>query len=148
MKKLRLILIAALLLIAAALCAQSHYQGNVTAQEPYEVHILNIPKNGIPEFIRWELWEYYEEYRITVQPLDRVEALWISQCTGDTIARAFFNGERKRIRLKSDISILPGDVLEFGTWPFHKENEVQKSDTLIFQVFDNAIDFLKLLINE
>lgn len=118
MKTLKITLIGLALIAAGALSAQSHYQGKVTAAEPYEVYILHLPKEGDAYWIRWDIWEYYEEYRITVQPFDRIEAIWVSQCSRDTIARAYFNGERKRNRQKADIAIQPGDTFEMGNWPF------------------------------
>ena len=135
MKNLKTVLIiAALIMAATAATAQSKYRGKVITNEPYEVYIVHIPKEGKPYWVRWELWEFYEEYRVVVEPFNRIEAVWVSQCTRDTIARAFFNGERSGSKQEQDIYFQNDTLYEFGTWPFHRPVSDQVyNDSQIFK---------------
>lgn len=76
-------------------------KGVVISDTPYEVRISD---NGT-ESVRWEPWEWYQNYDIKVQQGDTITAYWISQCNGDTLAVREFIGTNER-RLINDTIFL------------------------------------------
>ncbi len=102
-----------LMLIPMIATAQTKASGKVIADEPYEVWINDHYKDGSEFWIRWEMWEYYQDYMITAKEGQEIKSAWISQCTGDTLAKAVFYGSDSRF-VVSDTIYLDGSVYTFG----------------------------------
>lgn len=83
-------------------------KGVVISDTPYEVHISDSPT----ESVRWEPWEWYQNYDIKVQKGDTITAYWISQCNGDTLATAIFSGTDTR-KVVNDTIFLNGSTYSF-----------------------------------
>ncbi len=94
-------------------------QGKVVSNEPYEVWIKDY-KKGEAEWIRWELWEHYEDYYLSAKENERIHVLWISQCTNDTIGEAYFSGGYHKEQV-NDTIYLDGSTYEFGTWIYGED---------------------------
>lgn len=113
MKAIKILVVGLMAMQSHSAFAQTFAKGNVQANEPYEVHIMDIDKAGNDRWVRWELWEYYGEYRVNVAKGDTIKAVWVSVCTGDTLARAQFIGGNSRYKHIQDIA-LDGSTFVIG----------------------------------
>ena len=113
------IIVGALILTALATQAQSQTiaKGQILSNEPYKVMIEHINRDNQKELIHWEVWEYYDEFEVKADEFMRIKVIFLSRCSGDTLATAYFNGGLSRQKIKDDI-ILDGSVYEFGTNPY------------------------------
>ena len=103
-----------LLLCPVGMSAQTIAKGEILANEPYIVLIEHINRDNGKEWIRWDIWEYLNEYEVKADSFMRITALFISQCNGDTLAIAHFNGGLSREVIKQPIT-LDGSTYELGT---------------------------------
>lgn len=113
------IIIASAVLIGLATEAQGQTiaKGQILSNEPYKVLIEHINRDNQKELIHWEIWEYIDEFEVKADEFMRIKVLFLSRCSGDTLATAYFNGGLSRQKIKEDI-ILDGSVYEFGTNPY------------------------------
>lgn len=112
-----IIAIALVLFGASQLSAQTIAKGDILSNEPYTVLIEHINKDNQKELIRWEVWEYIDAYDVKADAFMRIKAIFLSKCTGDTLATAYFNGGLSREKIRQDI-ILDGSTYELGTNPY------------------------------
>ena len=98
-----------LALICTVFCltanAQLKAKGNVYAAEMYEVYIKDYNPAGCAVWNRFELWEYYKNFWARVENGHTLEAVWISQCTRDTLATLTIHGNEHKKRVAQDITL-------------------------------------------
>lgn len=120
--------IALILFASLSLSAQMVAKGKVHSDSKYEVYIQDFNRSNQPVWVRWEPWEWYQNYHIKVDKYDRITAVWIDACTRDTLAVAHFNGALKKRKYKKLIT-LDGSTYEVGKWPF--EALLNKGDSAV-----------------
>lgn len=109
-----LILAIALVLFSALSAqAQTNAKGNVIANELYEVYIQDHNAMGCEVWNRYEIWEYYQNYWARVDDGFTLEAVWISQCSRDTLATLTIHGTPEKQKIRLDIT-LDGSDYEWG----------------------------------
>lgn len=116
------IIIGILILTALATTAQGQTiaKGEILSNEPYKVLIEHINRDNKKELIHWEVWEYMDAFEVKADDFMRIKVLFLSRCSGDTLATAYFNGGLSREKIKKDI-ILDGSIYEFGTNPYAQQ---------------------------
>jgi hypothetical protein len=93
---------------------------NEQSAKPYKVLIKDYNrKTGDAEWIQWDPWAINESYLLNVKTNDRVDALFIALCGGDTLAKLTVRGGYSREKIKRDI-LLDGSTYEFGSAPFNQ----------------------------
>jgi len=113
---MKTILTAVILCAALSATAQTKAKGKIESSEPYYVHILHFGKDNVGEWIRWEPWEWYGEYDVKVEAGNRIRAMFISQCTGEVIARVEFSAGYNKEKIRKNI-VLDGGSYEIGSLP-------------------------------
>ena len=119
MKTVTTLLIAAVLIGCKPNLGRTIAQGDVMfpgKPEPYTVKIKDYDKKGTPRWIEWQPWELQNMYDVKVLTNDRIEAVWISKCDGDTLASATIYGDYGRKRIEQDI-LLDGSHYVLGSDP-------------------------------
>ena len=114
---MKTILTAVILCAALSATAQTKAKGKIESSEPYKVLIEHINRDNQKEMIHWEVWEYIDEYEVKAKEFMRIKVIFLSRCTGDTLATAYFNGGLSREKIKQNI-ILDGSTYELGTNPY------------------------------
>lgn len=94
--------------------AQTKAKGKIESTEPYYAHILHFGQDNTGEWIRWEPWEWLQEYDVKIEPGNRIRVMFISQCSGQVIARVNFTAGHAKEKINQDIA-LDGSEYNIGS---------------------------------